>query len=655
MHAHQFIKMDECEVETPTIDLAAYSSRQKSVVWKYFGIEKNSSGVAERDRRVTCKICAQKVAHGGGTTNLKNHLKTNHRAEFEELYGSEQVANQTSMDRFVQSSPSSSIKKLPHNSTRAVELSNAVVEFVVRDLRPVSVVDGYGFLNLMETAEPRYTVPCRRTIMNLIDRKYSDLKRSVRGSLSGQQCVTLTTDMWTSRAGEGYFSLTAHYITEEFEMCSSHLQCHHLPGVHDHTHISDAISDALADWCIQLDTDVVAFVTDNGSNIKKSLKDDLNKLNLPCAGHTLNLSVQRAFLLPEVRTAVSRAKKVVEHFNRSRLHLEELEEKQRLLGLPLHKLIQGVQHRWNSVYDMIERLCEQQAAVAAVLHNHRDLLHLEHSPAEWRLLEDLCKVLEPFKDATTYLSASKYPTLSVLGPVLHKILKTLEEDGSSAISAVNRTISNDLQTRYQENEIRMLLNKASLLDPRLKSLVHLDEEEQTSTIDSLVNEIVAKFSPVVDEEMVILDDSPNSHQTTANETTQTSDSNGGPVRKKCMLEKLLGTSFSDNGDSSVTVSHNELVMAELSRYKSEAVLELNGKPLEWWNKYKHSFPNLSLMARKYLGVVATSVPSERLFSCAGNIVTSKRSALEPENVEKLVFLHDNLPSFKNLPYQRATQ
>ena len=201
----------------------------------------------------------------------------------------------------------------------------------------------------------------------------------------------------------------------------------------------------------------------------------------------------------------------------------------------------------------------------------------------------------------------------------------------------------------------MLLNKASLLDPRLKSLVHLDEEEQTSTIDSLVNEIVAKFSPVVDEEMVILDDSPNSHQTTANETTQTSDSNGGPVRKKCMLEKLLGTSFSDNGDSSVTVSHNELVMAELSRYKSEAVLELNGKPLEWWNKYKHSFPNLSLMARKYLGVVATSVPSERLFSCAGNIVTSKRPALEPENVEKLVFLHDNLPSLKNLPYQRATQ
>ena len=60
---------------------------------------------------------------------------------------------------------------------------------------------------------------------------------------------------------------------------------------------------------------------------------------------------------------------------------------------------------------------------------------------------------------------------------------------------------------------------------------------------------------------------------------------------------------------------------------------------------------LPRMARRYLGVVATSVPSERLFSTAGNVVTAKRCALEPENVEKLVFLHDNLPPVK-LSYQR---
>ena len=85
----------------------------------------------------------------------------------------------------------------------------------------MSVVDGYGFLSLMDVAEPRFVVPCRRTVMNLIDRKYCELKRSVQGSLSGQQCVTLSTDMWTSKAGDGYFSLTVHYVTKRFEMHSS--------------------------------------------------------------------------------------------------------------------------------------------------------------------------------------------------------------------------------------------------------------------------------------------------------------------------------------------------------------------------------------------------------------------------------------------------
>ena len=39
--------------------------------------------------------------------------------------------------------------------------------------------------------------------------------------------------------------------------------------------------------------------------------------------------------------------------------------------------------RWNSVYDMLSRLCQQQAAIGAVLHSQGDLFHLEHIPVEW--------------------------------------------------------------------------------------------------------------------------------------------------------------------------------------------------------------------------------------------------------------------------------
>ena len=40
-------------------------------------------------------------------------------------------------------------------------------------------------------------------------------------------------------------------------------------------------------------------------------------------------------------------------------------------------------------------------------------------------------------------------------------------------------------------------------------------------------------------------------------------------------------------------------------------------------------------------LVATSVPSEQVFSVAGSVVDEKRSRLLPENVDKLVFLFEN--------------
>ena len=49
---------------------------------------------------------------------------------------------------------------------------------------------------------------------------------------------------------------------------------------------------------------------------------------------------------------------------------------------------------------------------------------------------------------------------------------------------------------------------------------------------------------------------------------------------------------------------------------------------------------MKTVALRYLGTPAhqllTTVPCERLFSLAGNIVTQKRASLLPDNVEKLV-------------------
>ena len=79
-----------------------------------------------------------------------------------------------------------------------------MVEFIIHDLHPVRVVDCMGFLHLMKVAEPRYVVPCRRTVTNYIDKQYVTARNSVEQELKDVQYPVLTTDVWTSRANDGY-------------------------------------------------------------------------------------------------------------------------------------------------------------------------------------------------------------------------------------------------------------------------------------------------------------------------------------------------------------------------------------------------------------------------------------------------------------------
>ena len=83
-------------------------------------------------------------------------------------------------------------------------------------------------------------------------------------------------------------------------------------------------------------------------------------------------------------------------------------------------------------------------------------------------------------------------------------------------------------------------------------------------------------------------------------------------------------------------------VSELDTYFRLPTPGTDSDPLQWWRLYKKDLQKLSSTARKYLSIPATSVPSERIFSVAGNIVSAKRNRLSPENVNKLVFLNHNL-------------
>ena len=139
---------------------------------------------------------------------------------------------------------------------------------IARDICPISIVDDPGFLNLLKVAEPRYAVPCRSTVLRNLSDLYTEEKRRIRGIVASADYLCCTTDMWSSRTGDGYISLICHFITPEFKMCCHNLQTDHFPGVHDFNTICQALTMAAVEWCINLDKQIVAFTTDSGSNIR---------------------------------------------------------------------------------------------------------------------------------------------------------------------------------------------------------------------------------------------------------------------------------------------------------------------------------------------------------------------------------------------------
>ena len=71
-------------------------------------------------------------------------------------------------------------------------------------------------------------------------------------------------------------------------------------------------------------------------------------------------------------------------------------------------------------------------------------------------------------------------------------------------------------------------------------------------------------------------------------------------------------------------------------------VNFNDDPLCWWKLNDHKLPMLGQLARRYIAIQATGLPSERLFSKAGQVSTPARAQLKPEKVDQLMFLAENL-------------
>ena len=88
-------------------------------------------------------------------------------------------------------------------------------------MQPFSVVDDAGFRALVSGLDSRYSLPGRRTITaSLLPMMYEMKKAKLQDILRSAKDIAVTTDAWTSRTNDSYYTVTTHFVNANWELQS---------------------------------------------------------------------------------------------------------------------------------------------------------------------------------------------------------------------------------------------------------------------------------------------------------------------------------------------------------------------------------------------------------------------------------------------------
>ena len=266
---------------------------------------------------------------------------------------------------------------------------------------------------------------------------------------------------------------------------------------------------------------------------------------------------------------------------------------------------------------MIARILEQKEAIRKVLVTDRKNKHLCPTWQDLDVLESLHAVFNPLNDFTDSLSGEDRVTMSTIKPVLSVLQRSVlasTSDDTTLTSDVKGNVWQYLETKYGNQKIQQILNISTYLDPRF--------------IDTYVDDKEAIVSSIEDEAMEVF---------SADMQVSSSISTPDPPSKKQKLGAWLKHAGELDTAEAEPLRPREKIRLEINHFEKIAKPDADSDPLKWWKLYSSQYPTLSLLAKKYLCISASSAASERVFSTAGQIVSKRRSSLKPNKVNMLVF------------------
>lgn len=635
---------------------------------KFYAINflKSSDNVLVAD----CLICKKPYSGSAkSTSNFVLHLRRAHAAQYKEYEAVKETEKQCHkitieqrpITTFFKSTENS---KFARNHVKQIAMTNRLIETIASDQLSLHIVESESFRALLHEAEPRFVIPSRATLRNnLLPERAASIETKLKREFSDVSCVYLTLDLWTNRRMVSFLGVTAHFIDCSWELKSRVIACDYFPDRHTAVNIAASYEDVVTKFGIR--NKVRRVVADNASSIVKAfnvclpglyedssrrcaddedMKDLLEEETdldealalLPpernaCFAHTLQLCIRDSFKDRSVRehafaTVILKCCNIVSALRRSSVSASFLESK----GIALQS---ANATRWNSQLTMIKSIVKDSDTVnSAIRLLGQSKTIVELKIIEISMLKEVLEVLEPFQDATSQVEGEHTVTLSSIGPVIlgldHSLEGFIGNDPRHCLQLA-RALQESIKRRLYPFLDKPDILAAAVMDPRFKLSWIPTKEMQDSTVSKITNLIVSDFF-----------ETENINVRHSAKLKEPSEENkfSSPCEKRPRLFNFLSTSaISGQEKKTNPVS---LVEEELKAYLAESLSPYNSNPLEFWRDEK-TFKILRKFSHAILGCCATSAPSERVFSMAGNLYTPERARLGVQTFRSLILLKCN--------------
>ena len=618
-------------------------------LWDYF------SKVANM---VICNQCSKKLPHRTALTNLKSHLqrkhcvhykiyirKLKHHTFLQKSVNPRVSTNETvyllpkSKDNVtspgIQEMEDSEMRDTGNNETISTELQKEIdaslIKFLVQSYQPASMIEGQGFARLMTALNADYKMPTRKAFTKKIlpEMYTSCFEDQIEIIEREAETICLSIDHWISvKDDEPVIAITAHFISPDYKFKSVLLKCGYCEP--DSKNVQSFISDTCfhsvwataskINWCVtDLDADIVQAVTSLGWNHRS------------CMAYKLNLAIQNSLHLCD--NILSIVKDIVHYFNSDYEAVQILDANQIKIGIlePM-ELLDSELTSWTTEYDMIERFITLQEAIEATMAQTEITFIITNE--DWIKAKQLTKLLKPFREATQELSADKYVSASKEIAIVNGLKDVIQElhkrpDCYSSVKEVVESIEKELKERFDGIENDPNLALCTILDPRYKMSMFLDE----SAADT------AKLNLISDVELLLKHNKDLINHSKLEDSQTSSDNDDDEEEEQLSLWRRR-TMILEKRRADLIENKRMVAEEEVESYIQEELTDTD--PCIWWQSHESKFPNLAKLFRMKCNKVATSVPSDELFTEQGIELRERKKMLSLNKAERIVFLHANL-------------